>query len=103
MTASVRGDTRVASEAARIVAVAVTYVVAAKLGLLVATIGVTVTLVWPASGVAVAALLLLGDRMVICVAPRAVLAHATTSAPLPVAVAGAAGNSLHALGARPLV
>jgi PAS domain S-box-containing protein len=103
MPDSGRGGARIASEAARIAAVAVTYAVAAKLGLLVATIGVTVTLVWPASGVAVAALLLLGDRMVIGVALGAFLANATTSAPLPVAVAAAVGNSLEALAASLLL
>jgi PAS domain S-box-containing protein len=103
MTSPGPAGTRIAVDAARIIAVAVTYAVAAKLGLLLATIGVTVTLVWPASGVAVAALVLLGDRMVIGVALGAFLANATTSAPLPVAIAAAAGNSLEALVASQLL
>src|ERR1041385_1779326 len=109
-----RADARIARDAARIAAVAVTYAVAAKLGLLVATIGVTVTLVWPASGVAVAALLLLGDRMAIGVALGAFFANVTTAAPLRVAIAtpaaplpfalsAAAGNSLEALAASRLL
>src|ERR1041384_7525721 len=103
MTSPGPAGTRIAVDAARIIAVAVTYAVVAKLGLLLATIGVTVTLVWPASGVAVAALVLLGDRMVIGVALGAFLANATTSAPLPVAIAAAAGNSLEALVASQLL
>src|ERR1051326_7412622 len=103
MTSPGPAGTRIAVDAARIIAVAVTYAVAAKLGLLLATIGVTVTLVWPASGVAVAALGLLGDRMVIGVALGALLAHATTSAAPPVAIAAAAGNSLEALVASQLL
>src|SRR5437867_3190218 len=58
MTISGRAPPRIALDAARIVAVAVTYVIAAKLGLRLATIGVTVTLVWPASGVAVGIVLI---------------------------------------------
>jgi len=103
MTISGRAPPRIALDAARIVAVAVTYVIAAKLGLRLATIGVTVTLVWPASGVAVAALLLLGDRMAIGVALGAFLANVTTPAPLAVAIAAAAGNSLEALAASRLL
>src|ERR1044072_1836298 len=60
-----RPGARLALDAARIAAVAFTYFVAAKLGLRLATVGVTVTLVWPASGVAVAALLVLGWRTVV--------------------------------------
>src|SRR5881397_2070680 len=103
MTISGRALPRIALDAALIVAVAVTYLVAAKLGLLLATIGVTVTLVWPASGVAVAALVLLGDRLVIGVALGAFLANVTTAAPLPVAIAAAVGNSLEALVASQLL
>src|ERR1041385_1994186 len=110
MTISGPAGSRIAVDAARIAAVAVTYAVAAKLGLLLATIGVTVTLVWPASGVAVAALVLLGDRMVIGVVLGAFLAHATTSAPLPAARAAGAGPppagavaALVVLGARMVV
>src|ERR1041384_3893353 len=104
MTSPGPAGTRIAVDAARIIAVAVTYAVAAKLGLLLATIGVTVTLVWPASGVAVAALVLLGDRLVIGGgAPGAFLANATPSAPLPVAIPAAAGNSLEALVASQLL
>src|ERR1041385_7971637 len=77
MTSPGPAGNRIAVDAARIIAVGVPYAVAAKLGLLLATIGVTVTLVWPASGVAVAALVLLGDRMVIGVALGAFLANAT--------------------------
>ena len=92
-----RPGARLALDAAQIAAVAFTYVVAAKLGLRLATIGVTVSLVWPASGVAVAAVLLLGERMLLGVALGAFIANATTPVPLPVVVAATIGNSLEAL------
>src|ERR1044072_8137756 len=102
-----RPGARPALDAARIAAVAFTYFVAAKLGLRLATVGVTVTLVWPASGVAVAALLLLGPRMILGVALGAFLTHLTTSppppAPLGVPVAATIGNSLEALVATVLL
>ena len=60
--------------------VAVVYFVAAKLGLTLATVGGTVTLVWPPSGVAVAAMLLCGRRVWPGVAIGAFLANATTDA-----------------------
>src|ERR1044071_2899048 len=98
-----RPGARLALDAARIAAVAFTYFVAAKLGLRLATVGVTVTLVWPASGVAVAALLLLGPRMIVGVALAAFLTNLTTSAPLGVTVAATIGNSLEALVATVLL
>jgi signal transduction histidine kinase len=79
------------------VGVAVAYFLAAKLGLTVATVGVTVTLVWPPSGVAVAAMLLLGTRIWPGVALGAFLANVTTDAPIGVALFTAVGNPLEAL------
>jgi len=46
-----------------ILILAVCYVVAAKLGLLFATVHGSVTMVWPPSGIALAALLILGPRL----------------------------------------
>jgi signal transduction histidine kinase len=77
--------------------VAVAYFLAAKLGLTLATVGVTVTLVWPPSGVAVAAMLLLGPRVWPGVAIGAFLANVTTDAPLAVALFTAVGNPLEAV------
>jgi PAS domain S-box-containing protein len=88
-----------AAEAARIAAVALVYFAAAKLGLRFATIGVTATLVWPPSGIAVAALLLFGERMALGVALGAFLANVTTTAPLTVAFAATLGNTAEALAA----
>jgi signal transduction histidine kinase len=83
--------------------VAVAYFVAAKLGLTLATVGVTVTLVWPPSGVAVAAMLLRGRRVWPGVAIGAFLANATTDAPITVALFTAVGNPLEAVVAASLL
>jgi signal transduction histidine kinase len=79
------------------VGVAVAYFLAAKLGLTLATVGVTVTLVWPPSGVAVAAMLLAGPRVWPGIAIGAFLANATTDAPIGIAFFTAVGNPLEAL------
>src|SRR5215207_3536791 len=79
------------------VGVAVAYFLAAKIGLTLATVGVTVTLVWPPSGVAVAAMLLCGMRVWPGVALGAFLANATTDAPISVALFTAIGNPLEAI------
>ena len=84
-------------------AVAVAYFLAAKLGLTVATVGVTVTLVWPPSGVAVAAMLLLGRRVWPGVAIGAFIANATTDAPIAIAWFTAVGNPLEAVVAATLL
>src|SRR5262252_3103959 len=83
--------------------VAVAYFLAAKIGLTLATVGVTVTLVWPPSGVAVAAMLLLGRRVWPGVALGAFIANATTDAPIAVAWFTAVGNPLEALVAASLL
>jgi signal transduction histidine kinase len=83
--------------------VAAAYFLAAKLGLTLATVGVTVTLVWPPSGVAVAAMLLLGRRVWPGIAIGAFLANATTDAPIAVAWFTAVGNPLEALVAASLL
>ena len=83
--------------------VAIAYFLAAKLGLALATVGVTVTLVWPPSGVAVAALLVGGRRLWPGVAIGALLANATTDAPIAVAFFTAVGNPLEAVVAASLL
>ena len=100
---STRHSTFTTTDAAWIAGVAAAYFIAAKLGLTLATVGVTVTLVWPPSGVAVAAMLLRGRRVWPGVALGAFLANATTGAPLTVAFFTAVGNPLEALAAVTLL
>src|SRR4029453_14366245 len=83
--------------------VAVAYFLAAKLGLALATVGVTVTLVWPPSGVAVPAILLRGRRVWPGVALGAFAANATTDAPIAIAWFTAVGNPLEAVVAATLL
>jgi len=83
--------------------VAVAYFLAAKLGLTLATVGVTVTLVWPPSGVAVAAMLLLGRPVWPGLALGAFVANATTDAPIAVAWFTAVCNPMEALVAASLL
>ena len=84
-------------------AVALAYFLAAKLGLTFATVGDTVTLVWPPSGVAVAVMLLRGRRVWPGVAVGAFVANATTAAPIQVAFFTAVGNPLEAAVAATLL
>jgi len=91
------------SDATWIAGVAIAYFLAAKIGLALATVGVTVTLVWPPSGVAVAAMLLRGPRVWPGVMIGAFAANATTDAPLGVAVFTAIGNPLESVVAATLL
>ena len=91
------------TDVAWIAGVAIAYFLAAKLGLSLATVGVTVTLVWPPSGVAVAAMLLRGRRVWPGVALGAFAANATTGVPLTVALFTAVGNPLEAFVAASLL
>ncbi|HYR97290.1 MAG TPA: MASE1 domain-containing protein, partial [Candidatus Binatus sp.] len=76
---------------------AVFYFTAAKLGLSVAFDAEQVTTVWPPTGIALAAVLLLGWRIWPAIALGALLANATAHEPLSTACAIAAGNTLEAL------
>src|ERR671936_198660 len=73
------------------------YVAAAKGGLLLATVGAQVTLVWPPTGIALAALLLGGSRLWPGVALGATLANASTGVPVATACGMGTGNTLEAL------
>ncbi|MDQ2696806.1 MAG: MASE1 domain-containing protein [Pseudomonadota bacterium] len=73
------------------------YFLAARLGLQMAIIQGNVSPVWPASGLALAALLLGGYRLWPGVALGAFAATAATGAPLPAAAGVAVGNTLEAL------
>ena len=79
------------------IAVAATYVVAARLGFEVAFIAEQVTTVWAPTGIALAALLLWGRRLWPAVWVGAWLANAQTGAPLWTAVLIATGNTLEAV------
>ncbi len=80
-----------------IVTLAVAYFGAAKLGLLLSFVQDNVTLVWPPSGVALAALLVFGVRLWPGVVLGAFAATASTGAPLGFALGTAIGNPLEAL------
>src|SRR4051812_20490640 len=82
----------------RIVLLAVAYVILAKVGLLVATVGKSVTLVWPPTGLALASLLLGTRALWPGVALGALIANATTpGVGLATAALIAVGNTLEAL------
>jgi signal transduction histidine kinase/integral membrane sensor domain MASE1/CheY-like chemotaxis protein len=77
--------------------VATTYFGAAKLGLSMAFPAEQVSAVWPPTGVALAAVLLLGRRIWPAVYLGAFLANVTTNEPVGTALGIAAGNTLEAL------
>jgi signal transduction histidine kinase/integral membrane sensor domain MASE1/CheY-like chemotaxis protein len=78
-------------------AIAAAYVVSAKLGLSLAVVAEQVTVVWPPSGIALAAVLLLGRRVWPGIWVGAFLANVTSHEPVLAAVAIATGNTLEAL------
>ena len=80
-----------------VAALAALYFVAARVGLRFASIGQSVSLVWPPTGLALAALVALGYRYWPGVAIGAFLANAATPVPLAVAAGIAMGNTLEAL------
>src|SRR5436305_1607794 len=81
----------------RLVAVAIGYLGAAKLGLLAAVAQKVVSSAWPPSGVALAALLLLGLRYWPGIALGAFLLNWTAGVPLAGAAGIAGGNALEAV------
>jgi diguanylate cyclase (GGDEF)-like protein/PAS domain S-box-containing protein len=76
---------------------ALVYFVAAKLGLSLAPMHKSVTLVWPPTGIALAAALLFGYRVWPGIALGAFLANVSTGVGVTVAAAIATGNTLEAL------
>src|SRR6187549_495042 len=86
-----------------IAALAATYVIAAKLGLTMAFSAEQVTLVWPPSGMALAALLLVGSWVWPGIFIGAFLANITTNEPVTVALCIAAGNTAAAVVAARLI
>ena len=84
--------------AARIAALAALYVLLAKLGLRFATVGSSVTLVWPPTGLALAALTLFSLRLWPAITIGAFVVNATTAGVGVATAAGmAAGNTLEAV------
>src|ERR1700752_3818732 len=82
---------------------AAVYFVAAKLSLLLAIPPGYATAVWPPSGLALAATLLLGNRVWPGIWLGAALANYTVSSSLALAVAMGTGNSLEALAGAALI
>jgi len=79
------------------VLLALVYVVVARLGLMLDAVSGFATLVWPASGIALAALMRGGSRLWPGIAAGAFAANLWTGAPLLAAAAVAVGNTLEAL------
>jgi PAS domain S-box-containing protein len=79
------------------------YLGTALLGLAYASIGQSISLVWPPTGIAIAALTVLGPRYWPSIALGAFLANAATPVPLVAAGIIAAGNTLEALVAATLL
>ncbi len=86
-----------AKYAATLILLAAVYYAAARLGLRFASIGPSVSLVWPPTGVAFAAIVLLGYRYWPGIFLGAFLANAATPIPLAAAAGIALGNTLEAL------
>ena len=81
----------------QIVIVSLAYIVAARIGLSVDAVGGFATVVWPASGIALAALLLGGFRLWPAIAIGAFTANYLSGAPVLAAVGIAIGNTMEAL------
>jgi signal transduction histidine kinase len=82
---------------ARVLALAVTYAVVARLGLGVEALGGLATLVWPPTGVALATLVIFGVGLWPGVTAGALIANLSAGAPLSVATGIAVGNTLEAV------
>jgi len=76
---------------------AAVYVVAARAGLMMDAVGGFATLVWPPSGLALAALLIFGRRLWPGILLGAFAANLLTGAPVLVALGIAAGNTIEAV------
>jgi len=85
------------TDAVLAVVLAVVYVVAARLGLALDAVAGFATLVWPPTGISLAALLLFGYRLWPGIFIGAMVANILTGAPVAVALGIAAGNTAEAL------
>lgn len=77
--------------------VALAYYAGAKLGLAYAVVGGAVSLVWPSSGIALVALLVMGSAVAPGIAIGSVLANTSVGVPLPVATVIGLGATAAAL------
>ena len=77
--------------------IGVAYFVSAKVGLLLALINPSATPIWPATGVALAAVLLLGYRVSLAILLAAFLANATTAGSIATSASISVGNMLESL------
>jgi len=98
-----RDQTRVWRASAAMVGLAAVYFVAAKLGLRLAFVNPSATAVWPPTGIALAAFLILGARVWPAIFAGAFLANLTTAGSLATSIGIAAGNTLEGLLASYLV
>jgi len=73
---------------------AAVYLVAAKLGLMLAFVHASATAVWPPTGIALAAVLVFGYRVWLGIFVGAFLANIATAGSIAIALAIAAGNTL---------
>lgn len=80
-----------------IVAVAAIYTLAGRAGLKLDAVSGFATLVWPGSGIALAALMLLGYRLWPAIAIGALATNLWAGAPVPAAIGIAIGNTLEAV------
>jgi signal transduction histidine kinase/integral membrane sensor domain MASE1 len=80
-----------------LIALAAVYIIAARIGLALDAVAGFATLVWPPTGIALAALLLRGYRLWPGVMIGAAIANLLTGAPVLVALGIATGNTLEAL------
>ena len=92
-----------AGDVALIVGLAVLYFGSARLGLAVNAVGGFATLVWLPTGIAIAALLILGIRVWPAILIGALIANLTVGAPLLVALGIGTGNTLEAVTATYLL
>ena len=83
--------------------VTIVYFVAGKLGLKLAFLNASASAVWPPSGIALAALLLLGFRIWPAIFLGAFLVNFTTAGNFPTSLGIATGNTFEALGGAWLV
>jgi len=86
-----------------LLAVAGAYLVAGKLGLTLAAVHPSATAIWPGTGIALAALLVLGYRLWPGIFVGAFLVNSTTAGSLLTALGIASGNTLEALAGAVLV
>jgi len=98
-----RAEVSPAHRIALVVSLALVYVGAALIGFRHAIVAEQVTLVWPPSGIALAALLLLGRWVWPGILLGACIANLATRMPIPAAAAIALGNTLEALAAVALL